>query len=74
MYREWKGIELCLFGDLKRMERNMIVLFWGFTENEMKWNFVCLGIYSELKDIGFCCFRHVHLMEGYRILKKKYFI
>jgi hypothetical protein len=24
MYREWKGIELCWFGDVERMEENII--------------------------------------------------
>jgi hypothetical protein len=51
-----EGYRTLFVMDLKRMERNIILLFWGCTENEMKWNFVRLGIYSELKEIGLCCF------------------
>jgi hypothetical protein len=36
MYREWKEIELCWFGDVQRVEGNRIVLVWGCTENGRK--------------------------------------
>jgi hypothetical protein len=36
MYREWKEIELCWFGDVQGMEGNRNVLVWGFTENGRK--------------------------------------
>jgi hypothetical protein len=34
MYREWKEIELCWFGDVQRVEGNRIVLVWGCAESE----------------------------------------
>jgi hypothetical protein len=36
MYREWKELELCWFGDGQRMEGKRIVLVWGWTENGRK--------------------------------------
>jgi hypothetical protein len=36
MYREWKEIELCWFGDVQRVEGNRIVFVWGCTENGSK--------------------------------------
>jgi hypothetical protein len=36
MYRKWKGIELVWFGDVQRVEGNIIVLVWGCTENGRK--------------------------------------
>jgi hypothetical protein len=38
MYRGWKEIELCWFGDVQRMEGNRIVLVWGCTEDGRKQN------------------------------------
>jgi hypothetical protein len=53
MYREWKEIELCWFGDVQRVERNRIVLVWGCRE----W-----------KEIELCWFGDVQRMEGNRIV------
>jgi hypothetical protein len=36
MYREWKEIELCWFGDVQGMEENRTVLVWGCTGNGRK--------------------------------------
>jgi hypothetical protein len=33
MYREWKEIKLCWFGDVQRVEENRIVLVWGCAES-----------------------------------------
>jgi hypothetical protein len=50
MYREWKEIELCWFGDVQRMEENRIV--FG------------LGMCREWKEIELCWFGDVQRMEG----------
>jgi hypothetical protein len=63
MYREWKEIKLCWFGDVQRMEGNKIVLVWGCTESGRKWNCVGLGMYREWKKIKLCWFEDVQRME-----------
>jgi hypothetical protein len=68
MYREWKEIELCWFGDLQRMEGNIIVLVWGCTENGWKYNCVGLGMYIDWKEIELFWFEDVQRMEGNRIV------
>jgi hypothetical protein len=51
MYRDWKEIELCWFGDVERMEGNRIVLVWGRTENGRKSNCVGLVMYRKWKEV-----------------------
>jgi hypothetical protein len=46
MYREWKEIELCWFGDVQKVEGNRIVLVWGCTENGRKQNSLKSIIYE----------------------------
>jgi hypothetical protein len=53
MYRKWKDIELCCFGDVQKMEGYRIMLFWGSIE----W-----------KEIELCWFGDVQRMEGNRIV------
>jgi hypothetical protein len=36
MYREWKEIEMCGFGNVQGMEGNKIVLGWGCIEKGTK--------------------------------------
>jgi hypothetical protein len=40
-YREWKEIKLCWFGDVQRVEGNIILLVWGFTVTGRTYN--CVG-------------------------------
>jgi hypothetical protein len=68
MYREWKEIELCWFGDVQRMEGNRIVLVRGCTENGRKYYYFGLGMYRECKDIELGGFGDVQTMEGNRIM------
>jgi hypothetical protein len=82
MYREWKKIELCWFGDVKRMEGNKIVLVWRCTVNGKLYNCVglsckgngrknkCvgLGMYREWKEIELCCCEDVQILEFIKIL------
>jgi hypothetical protein len=51
MYREWKKIELCWYGDVQRMEGKRIV---------------GLGMYREWKEIELCWFGDVQRVEGNR--------
>jgi hypothetical protein len=69
MYRERKDIEMCLFGDVQRMERNRIVLLRRCTENGRKYNWVGLSMYREWKkNIDLCWFGDVKRKEGNRIV------
>jgi hypothetical protein len=68
MYREWKEIELCWFGDVKRVEGNRIVLVWGCTANGRIENCVGLGMYREWNEIELCWFGDVQRVEGNRIV------
>jgi hypothetical protein len=68
MYREWKEIELCWFGNVQRMKGNRIVLVWGCTGNGSKLKCVGVGMYREWKDIELCWFGDVQRMEGNRIV------
>jgi hypothetical protein len=54
MYREWKGMELCWFGDVQRKEGKKIVFFFG--------------LYRKWKEIELCYFGDVKRMEGNSIV------
>jgi hypothetical protein len=82
MYRKWKEIELCWFGNLQEMEGNRIVLVLNLprmegnrvvlvskcTESGRKKYCVGLGMYREWKDIKLCWFGDVKEMEGNRFV------